>query len=165
MGGGMLPGGGMGGMLGSKGGRANGGRGGGPLIIPKGGGGGLRRGGGPRSTGVWAGAGAGAGLRNRTACCTILTKQDNIKLLHVFNGSALTSIYKNLLYEHSDQYLHTNTLYTGSFHHILTIPAYVYNLLLLALPVFRPAEYIFVCIPCTALYVCVYCLYLVYFYL
>lgn len=68
----------MGGIVGSKGGRAKGGRGGGPLIIPKGGGGGLRRGGGPRKTGVWAGAcvvagaGAGAGAWKRTACCTIL---------------------------------------------------------------------------------------------
>lgn len=66
MGGGMLPGGGIGGMLGSKGGRPNGGRGGGPRIIPKGGGGGLRSGGGgPRSTGDWT----GAGPRNRTGCC------------------------------------------------------------------------------------------------
>lgn len=99
MGGGMPPGGGMGGMLGSKGGRANGGRGGGPLIIPKGGGGGLRSGGGPRNTGVWAGtgAGAGAGPRNRTACCTILAHQNNITLQPVFNGSSLNSINKNPL--------------------------------------------------------------------
>lgn len=76
----MPPGGGMGGMLGSKGGRAKGGRGGGPLIIPKGGGGGLRRGGGPRKTGVWAGAcavaGAGALAWKRTACCTILAPNE-----------------------------------------------------------------------------------------
>lgn len=78
MGGGMPPGGGMGGMLGSNGGRANGGRGGGPLIIPNGGGGGLRSGGGPRNTGVWAAAGAGP--RNRTACCTILAEQSNTEL-------------------------------------------------------------------------------------
>lgn len=86
MGGGMPPGGGMGGMLGSKCGRAKGGRGGGPLIIPKGGGGGRSRGGGPRNTGVWAGAGAdvgagagtGAGPRNRTACCAILGHNENL---------------------------------------------------------------------------------------
>lgn len=76
IGGGIPPGGGIGGMLGSKGGRANGGRGGGPLIIPKGGGGGLRSGGGPLNTGVCVGAGAGAGPRNRTACCAILAQHN-----------------------------------------------------------------------------------------
>lgn len=65
----MPPGGGMGGMLGSNGGRPNGGPlGGGPLIIPKGGGGGLRSGGGPRITGV----GGGVGPRKRNVCCVIL---------------------------------------------------------------------------------------------
>lgn len=78
MGGGMPPGGGIGGMFGSNGGRANGGRGGGPLIIPKGGGGGLRSGGGPRNTGDWGGAGAGEGLRNRTACCAILVQKQSV---------------------------------------------------------------------------------------
>lgn len=99
----MPPGGGMGGMLGSKGGRANGGRGGGPLIIPKGGGGGLRRGGGPRKTGVWTGvcvvAGAGAGAWKRTACCTILAanEEDKERILSkrthvVINSSTKKSI-------------------------------------------------------------------------
>lgn len=65
----MPPGGGMGGMLGSNGGRPNSGpRGGGPLIIPKGGGGGLSSGGGPRITGV----GGGVGPRKRNVCCVIL---------------------------------------------------------------------------------------------
>lgn len=68
----MLPGGGIGGIFGSNGGRVKGGRGGGPLIIPNGGGGGLNSGGGPRKTGVWAEAAAGVGLRNRAACCAIL---------------------------------------------------------------------------------------------
>lgn len=51
MGGGMPPGGGIGGMFGSKGGLVKGVRGGGPLISPNGGGG-LNKGGGPRNTGV-----------------------------------------------------------------------------------------------------------------
>ena len=58
MGGAMPPGGGMGGMLGSKGRRANGGHG-----WSQGGGGGLSSGGGPRNTGIWAGVGAGTGLQ------------------------------------------------------------------------------------------------------
>lgn len=66
IGGGIPPGGGIGGILGSKGGRPKGGRGGGggPRIIPKGGGGRMR-GGGPRITAF----GGGAGPRNLKACC------------------------------------------------------------------------------------------------
>lgn len=66
IGGGIPPGGGIGGILGSKGGRPKGGRGGGggPRIIPKGGGGRIR-GGGPRITAF----GGGAGPRNLKACC------------------------------------------------------------------------------------------------
>lgn len=94
MGGGMPPGGGIGGMFGSKGGRANGGLGGGPLIMPNGGGGGLSSGGGPRKTGDWAGVGAGAvagaGLRNRTACCAILVNK-----VKDFNVSSCSSSMHN----------------------------------------------------------------------
>lgn len=66
IGGGIPPGGGIGGMFGSNGGRPKGGRGGGggPRIIPKGGGG-LMRGGGPLMTAF----GGGAGPRNLSACC------------------------------------------------------------------------------------------------
>lgn len=70
MGGGKAPGGGIGGILGSNGGRPKGDLGGGrgPLIMPKGGGGGRSNGGGPRSTA----AGGGAGLRKRNACCNTI---------------------------------------------------------------------------------------------
>lgn len=75
----MPPGGGMGGMLGSNGGRPNSGpRGGGPLIIPKGGGGGLSSGGGPRITGV----GGGAGPRKRSVCCCAILETKQMDLAH-----------------------------------------------------------------------------------
>lgn len=66
IGGGIPPGGGIGGMFGSNGGRPKGGRGGGggPRIMPKGGGGRMR-GGGPLMTAF----GGGAGPRNLSACC------------------------------------------------------------------------------------------------
>lgn len=83
MGGGIPPGGGMGGILGSKGGRPNGGRGGGggPRIIPKGGGGRMR-GGGPRITAF----GGGAGPRN----LTVIKGKANTSLSPLFQVTVIS---------------------------------------------------------------------------